>query len=47
LLVKRGRIWAYLTTDARRLPVLVKATTPWGHMSAVIDEASLTEGTKD
>ena len=41
LLVKRGRIWAYLTTDARRLPLLVKATTPWGAMSAVLDEESL------
>lgn len=41
LLVKRGRIWAYLTADARRLPLLVKVTTPWGPMSAVIDEDSL------
>jgi len=41
LLVKRGRIWAYLTADKRRLPLLVKATTPWGPMSAVLDEASL------
>ena len=41
LLVKRGRIWAYLTTDARRLPLLVKATTPWGAMSAVLDEQSI------
>lgn len=41
LLVKRGRLWAYLTTDARRIPLLIKATTPWGQMSAVIDEASL------
>ena len=41
LLVKRGRIWAYLTADARRLPLLVKATTPWGPMSVVLDEAAL------
>ena len=41
LLVKRGRIWAYLTTDVRRLPLLVKATMPWGAMSAVLDEESL------
>lgn len=40
-LVKRGRIWAYLTADERRLPLLVKATTPWGHMSAILDEDSL------
>ena len=41
LLVKRGRIWAYLTADENRLPLLVKVTTPWGPMSAVIDEESL------
>jgi hypothetical protein len=41
LLVKRGRLWAYVTDDAARIPVLVKATTPWGLMSAVIDDDSL------
>jgi len=41
LLVKRGRIWAYMTADEHRVPLLVKATTPWGAMSAVIDEASI------
>ena len=41
LLVRRGRIWAYLTADEHRLPLLVKATTPWGPMSAVLDEASI------
>ena len=41
LLVKRGRLWAYLTADEHRLPLLVKATTPWGAMSAVIDEESI------
>jgi hypothetical protein len=41
LLVKRGRLWAYLTADEHRLPLLVKATTPWGPMSAVLDESSL------
>ena len=41
LLVKRGRLWAYFTTDAYRIPLMIKATTPWGQMSAVIDEASL------
>lgn len=46
LFVKRGRIWAYLTADAYRLPLLVKATTPWGPMSAVIDEASIPEPLK-
>ena len=41
LLVKRGRIWAYFTDDRYRMPLLIQATTPWGRMSAVIDEASL------
>lgn len=41
LLVKRGRLWAYLTADEHRLPLLVRATTPWGPMSAVLDEASI------
>ena len=47
LLVKRGRIWAYLTIDERRLPVLVKATTPWGPMTAVLDEESITGDGKE
>ena len=41
LLVKRGRIWAYLTADEHRIPLLIKATTPWGAMSAVIEQESL------
>ncbi len=41
LLVKRGRLWAYVTADAHRLPLLVKATTPWGQMTAVLDESSI------
>jgi hypothetical protein len=43
LLIKRGRIWAYVTADRHRVPLLVKATTPWGAMSAVITEESLEE----
>lgn len=41
LLVKRGRLWAYVTADAYRIPLLIKTTTPWGLMSAVIDEVSI------
>jgi len=41
LFVKRGRLWAYLTADEHRLPLLVKTTTPWGPMSAVLDADSL------
>lgn len=40
-LVKRGRLWAYVTADEHRLPLLIKATTPWGAMSVVIDEESI------
>ena len=43
LLVKRGRIWAYLTADQHRLPLEAKATTPWGQMSAILDESSIPE----
>ena len=37
-LVRRARIWAYVTLDERRLPLMVQATTPWGSMSAILDE---------
>jgi len=43
LLVKRGRLWAYVTADEQRLPLLVKATTPWGQMTAVLDDTSIPE----
>ncbi len=41
MLVKRGRIWAYMTGDPGHLPLLIKATTPWGPMNAVLDQNSL------
>lgn len=41
LLVRRGSIWAYFTADARRLPVLIRASTPWGIMSAILDRQSI------
>jgi len=41
LLVRRGSIWAYFTADKRRLPLMIRASTPWGVMSAVLDEASI------
>ena len=41
LLVKRGRLWAYVSADEYKVPLLVRATTPWGQMTAVIDEESL------
>jgi len=41
VLVRRGRVWFYITADERRLPLLVKLTTPWGPMAGVIDPESL------
>ena len=46
LFINRGRLLAYLTVDQYRLPLLVSVTTPWGPMSAVIDEASMPESLK-
>ena len=43
LLVKRGRVWGHLTADAARMPILLKMTTPWGPMSAVLDHDSLSQ----
>ena len=39
--VRRGRLWIYLSADARRLPLFVRVATPWGPMSGVIDQSSL------
>ena len=39
--VRRGRLWVYLSANAKRLPLLVKVATPWGPMSGVIETASL------
>ena len=44
LLVKRGRLWAYVTADEYRLPLMVRVTTPWGPMTAILDEASIPAG---
>jgi len=40
ILVKRGRMWVYVTADARRLPVFVKIATPWGPITGVLDRES-------
>ncbi len=41
LLVRRGRMWVYVSLDARRVPLFVRVTTPWGPMMAVLDRESL------
>lgn len=40
--IRRGRVWCYISTDARRIPLFIRLTTPWGPISGVIDQASLT-----
>jgi len=39
--VKRGRVLTYVRADARRLPLLIRITTPWGPITGVIDADSL------
>jgi hypothetical protein len=41
VLIRRGRIWFYISADERRLPLYVKIATPWGPMTGVIDQESL------
>ncbi|MBI4353700.1 MAG: DUF3108 domain-containing protein [Candidatus Omnitrophica bacterium] len=41
ILIRRGRIWFYISADERRLPVYVRIATPWGPMTGVIDQTSL------
>ncbi len=41
VLIRRGRIWFYISADKRRIPLYVKIATPWGPMTGVIDQESL------
>ena len=41
VMVQRGRMWVYVSTDERRVPLLVKLSTPWGLITGLIDAASL------
>ena len=41
--VRRGRVWCYISTDARRIPLFIRLTTPWGPISGVIDAESLAQ----
>ncbi len=41
IFVRRGRIWFYISTDERRIPLFVKIATPWGPMTGVLDPDSL------
>jgi len=41
ILVRRGRMWVYVSVDERRVPLFMKITTPWGPITGVIDPESL------
>ena len=41
ILVRRGRMWVYVSADEQRLPLFVKISTPWGLITGVIDPESL------
>ena len=41
ILVRRGRIWLYVTSDERRMPVFAKITTPWGPITGILDAQSM------
>lgn len=38
MLVERGRLWVWFTTDQKRLPVCIRMQTPYGPVTAVIKE---------
>lgn len=41
VLVRRGRVWWYLSADTARIPLFMKIATPWGLITGVIDKESL------
>jgi len=41
ILVRRGRMWIYVSVDESRIPLFVKISTPWGPITGVIDSESL------
>lgn len=41
ILVRRGRVWFYVSVDPLRIPLFVKISTPWGPITGVIDAESL------
>ena len=41
ILVKRGRVWLYVSADEQRIPLFVKIATPWGPITGLIDQESL------
>lgn len=41
VLVRRGRLWCYVSADAARVPLFMKISTAWGLITGVIDLDSL------
>jgi hypothetical protein len=41
VLVRRGRVWLYVSVDPQRIPLFVKISTPWGPITGAIDAESL------
>lgn len=41
VLVRRGRLWCYVSADAARVPLFMKISTAWGLITGVIDRDSL------
>ena len=41
--VRRGRVIAYVTAAEPHIPLLVKIATPWGPMTGILEQASLSE----
>jgi len=45
ILVRRGRMWIYVSVDEFRIPLFVKISTPWGPITGIIDPGSLPHAT--
>ncbi len=41
ILIRRGRMWVYVSADEFRIPLLIKVATPWGPITGLIDPESL------
>jgi len=41
VLVRRGRLWCYVSADEARVPLFLKISTAWGLITGVIDRDSL------
>lgn len=44
MLYQRGRVWVYMTTDSRRLPVWIVFKTPFGPVTGVLQKSPASSG---